>query len=66
MAPEEIVRRTVGPMLEEAQRCLAEGIIRSTRDGDVGAVFGIGFPAWRGGPFRYLAATGTALAPRHL
>ncbi|AHG92079.1 Enoyl-CoA hydratase/isomerase [Gemmatirosa kalamazoonensis] len=66
MAPEEIVRRTVGPLLEEAERCLAEGIIRSARDGDVGAVFGIGFPAWRGGPFRYLAATGTALAPRHL
>jgi len=58
LAAEEIQRRTVYAMLNEAARCLADGIIRSPRDGDVGAVFGIGFPPFRGGPFRYMDTIG--------
>jgi 3-hydroxyacyl-CoA dehydrogenase/enoyl-CoA hydratase/3-hydroxybutyryl-CoA epimerase len=57
--PEEIHDRIVLPTVNEAIRCLGEGILRSARDGDVGAVFGLGFPPFRGGPFRYADAIGT-------
>ncbi|MGI9089807.1 MAG: fatty acid oxidation complex subunit alpha FadJ [Gemmatimonadaceae bacterium] len=60
LAEDEIQRRTVYAMLNEAARCLEDGIIRSPRDGDVGAVFGIGFPPFRGGPFRYMDNIGVA------
>ena len=45
-------------MLNEAARCLDEGVIRSARDGDIGAIFGIGFPPFLGGPFSYMDAIG--------
>ena len=54
VSAEEVTRRCVLAMVNEATRCLEEKVLRSARDGDVGAVFGIGFPPFRGGPFRYV------------
>lgn len=53
-------------MLNEAVRCLDENVIRSARDGDLGAVFGIGFPPFRGGPFRYIDTLGAATVVKTL
>lgn len=60
LPPAVIAERCVLMMLNEAARCLDEGIIRNPRDGDLGAIFGIGFPPFLGGPFRAMDAQGIA------
>ncbi len=63
---DELRERPVLLFLNEAIRCLEEGILRNARDGDIGAVFGLGFPPFRGGPFRAADAMGTAELLRRL
>ncbi|AKE59353.1 fatty acid oxidation complex subunit alpha FadJ [Citrobacter farmeri] len=58
LSTQQITERCVMLMLNEAARCFDEQVIRSARDGDIGAVFGIGFPPFLGGPFRYMDSLG--------
>ncbi|WP_448552230.1 fatty acid oxidation complex subunit alpha FadJ [Thalassotalea montiporae] len=58
LTEQEIAKRSVYMMLNEAMRCLDEGVVRNARDGDIGAIFGIGFPPFLGGPFRYIDKVG--------
>jgi 3-hydroxyacyl-CoA dehydrogenase/enoyl-CoA hydratase/3-hydroxybutyryl-CoA epimerase len=55
---DDVSPRLVYAMLNEAARALDEGVARSVRDADIGALFGIGFPPFRGGPLRYLDEVG--------
>jgi len=54
LRPAEITQRLVLVMLNEAARAAGEGVVRSPRDGDMAALFGFGFPAFRGGPLRHV------------
>ncbi len=60
MPSEEIERRLLLPMLNEAARAFFEGVVQSPRDADVGAIFGFGFPPFRGGPLWYADDRGAA------
>lgn len=63
---EVIQDRLVLLFVDEAIRCLEEGVIASPTDGDIGAVLGIGFPPFRGGPFHYADAAGLDALVRKL
>lgn len=56
---EEIQMRATLRVVNEAVRCLGDAV-RSPRDGDLGAILGLGFPPFRGGPFRYVDSIGAS------
>ncbi|WP_298718401.1 fatty acid oxidation complex subunit alpha FadB [uncultured Oceanisphaera sp.] len=58
--PDDIIARMMIPMINEVVLCLEEGIIGSPAEADMALVYGIGFPPFHGGVFRYLDNMGLA------
>jgi 3-hydroxyacyl-CoA dehydrogenase/enoyl-CoA hydratase/3-hydroxybutyryl-CoA epimerase/enoyl-CoA isomerase len=57
---EEIIARLMIPMANEAIRCLEEGIVASPAEAEMALLYGLGFPPFRGGIFRYIDSMGLA------
>ena len=57
---DEIIARVMVPMINETIRCLEEGIVATAAEADMGLIFGLGFPPFRGGPLRYVDTLGLA------
>ena len=55
-----LVDRMVLVMVNEAARCLEEGVVEAPEDVDFGMIFGTGWAPFRGGPLRYADTLGTA------
>jgi len=56
--PEEIIARMMVPMATELARCLEEGIVGTAQEADMALVYGVGFPPFRGGLFRWIDEMG--------
>jgi 3-hydroxyacyl-CoA dehydrogenase len=56
----ELVQRLIYPLVDEAYRCLDEGIVQDERDLDLGLVMGIGFPPFTGGITQFARREGLA------
>jgi len=55
---EELKERLLYRQAIETARCLEEGVLEHVHDGNIGSIFGIGFPAWTGGALRYVNHVG--------
>jgi len=55
---QNLIKRMVYPMINEAARCLDEGLVKQPRDVDVGMIFGTGFAPFRGGLLKYADTIG--------
>ncbi|MFZ5496750.1 MAG: 3-hydroxyacyl-CoA dehydrogenase NAD-binding domain-containing protein [Verrucomicrobiota bacterium] len=65
LSPEAITGHLMGVMIDEARRCLDEGIVRSADDVDYALLTGAGFPAFRGGLLRYARNAGLLAGRAH-
>ena len=55
----DLVQRLLYRQAIETARCLAEGVLSSTHDANIGSIFGIGFPAWTGGAMQFIYSEGS-------
>ena len=55
---QEVKDRLLYRQAVETARCLAEGVLTSVHDGNIGSIFGIGFPAWTGGALQFIYGMG--------
>jgi 3-hydroxyacyl-CoA dehydrogenase/enoyl-CoA hydratase/3-hydroxybutyryl-CoA epimerase/enoyl-CoA isomerase len=55
---QDIVDRMMLPMVIESSRCLEDGIVATPAELDLGLVYGLGFPPFRGGALRYADTVG--------
>ena len=60
LSPQQITERLFLPMLLEATRVLEAGIVRDPRDVDLGLIFGLGFPPYKGGLLFWADTLGAA------
>jgi 3-hydroxyacyl-CoA dehydrogenase/enoyl-CoA hydratase/3-hydroxybutyryl-CoA epimerase len=58
LAQDEMIDRCVLGYINESMLCLEDGVIASPNEGDIGSVFGVGFPPFLGGPFKYIDSCG--------
>jgi 3-hydroxyacyl-CoA dehydrogenase/enoyl-CoA hydratase/3-hydroxybutyryl-CoA epimerase len=69
----ELKQRLLYRQSIETARCLAEGVLTSVAEANIGSILGIGFPGWTGGAIQFIASEGrdaflanaAALAKRH-
>jgi len=60
LSDEDIINWMMIPLCLETVRCLEDGIVETAAEADMGLVYGIGFPPFRGGALRYIDAVGVA------
>lgn len=57
---EEIIARMMIPMATELARCLEEGIVETPAEADMALIYGLGFPPFRGGVFKWIDSIGVS------
>ncbi|WP_040260721.1 fatty acid oxidation complex subunit alpha FadB [Pseudomonas massiliensis] len=60
VSDEDIINWMMVPLCLETVRCLEDGIVETAAEADMGLVYGIGFPPFRGGALRYIDSIGVA------
>lgn len=60
LSDEDIINYMMIPLCMETVRCLEDGIVAAAAEADMGLIYGIGFPPFRGGALRYIDSLGVA------
>ena len=55
---EDVIARMMIPMATELARCLEEDVVDSASEADMALIYGVGFPPFRGGAFRWIDSIG--------